>query len=95
MNDNHVAKSLLNQSAFLDKWLQRQDRAGMFASVEIRVPYCNVELFKNINSVSFEEKTEKGKVSKFLLKKIAKNYLPNEIVHRKKIGFSIPQGSSG
>jgi len=90
IKDNHIAQSLLNQKAFLDKWLQRQDRSGMFASVEIRVPYCNVKLFETINSISFKEKTNNGKTSKFLLKKISEKYLPKKIINRKKIGFSIP-----
>ena len=80
IDNYHTARSLLNQRCYLDKWLQRQDRAGMFASVEIRVPYCNVELFKTINSINFNDKTQNGKIPKFLLKEIAKKYLPNEII---------------
>ena len=90
IKDKNIAQSILNQKGFLDKWLQRQDRSGMFASVEIRVPYCNVKLFKKINSISFQKKTDNGKTSKFLLKKIAEKYLDKKIIHRKKVGFSIP-----
>ena len=90
INDPHVAMALLDQRCYLDKWLHRQDRAGMYASIEIRVPFCNIEIFKLINSISFNSKTLNGQTPKYLLKTIAEKYLDSSIVHRKKVGFGIP-----
>jgi asparagine synthase (glutamine-hydrolysing) len=90
INDSHIATSLLDQRCYLDKWLHRQDRAGMYASIEIRVPYCNIEIFKLVNSISFDNKTLKGQTPKYLLKTIAEKYLDPSIVCRKKVGFGIP-----
>jgi asparagine synthase (glutamine-hydrolysing) len=90
IEDPYTATTLLNQRCYLDKWLQRQDRVGMYASVETRVPFCNIELFEYVNAISFSNKTMGGQTSKYLLKKIAEKYLDPKIVHRKKIGFGVP-----
>ena len=90
INDPHIATALLDQRCYLDKWLHRQDRAGMYASIEIRVPFCNIEVFKLVNSISFNNKTLNGQTPKYLLKTIAEKYLDSSIVHRKKVGFGIP-----
>lgn len=90
IDDPHTAVTLLDQRCTLDKWLQRQDRAGMYASIEIRVPFCNLGLFKLVNAVSFSNKTMNGKTPKYLLKKISGKYLDETIVHRRKVGFGVP-----
>ncbi len=90
IDDKKIALSILNQKYYLDKWLHRQDRAGMYASVEIRVPFCNLNLVKKVNSISYEDKTNFGKDGKFILKEISKNYLNERIYRRKKIGFPLP-----
>ena len=86
----HTAGLLLDQSCHLPKWFQRQDRAGMYASLEVRVPYCNVELFRLVNSLSFDAKTNGGCTAKHLLKTIGEGYLSADVVHRDKIGFGVP-----
>lgn len=90
IDDKKTAVSLLNQKYYLDKWLHRQDRAGMYTSVEIRVPFCNVSLLNKVNSISHDDKTNFGKNGKFILKEISKNYLSEKIFNRKKIGFPLP-----
>jgi asparagine synthase (glutamine-hydrolysing) len=88
--DLSKATLILDQKLYLQKWLQRQDRMGMASSVEIRVPFCNTEILKLINPLSFEDKTNHKKDPKFLLKKIAEKYLPKDLVWRDKVGFGIP-----
>lgn len=65
------------------------DRASMAASVEVRVPFIDkdvVELAMSINgSFKFH-----GKEQKNILKKVAENYLPKEIIYRPKASFSAP-----
>ncbi len=90
IKDKSVATSILNQKLYLDKWLQRQDRSGMYASVEIRVPFCNVKILNKVNPLSHNIKTNFGKDSKYILKKISKKYLEKKIYNRKKIGFPLP-----
>jgi len=84
------AKLALDQKFNLQKWLQRQDRMGMRNSIEVRVPFCSVALFEMINPLSFAEKTDRGSEKKAILKKIAKSYLPEEIIWQRKVGFTIP-----
>lgn len=81
---------MLDQKLYLQKWLQRQDRMGMASSVEIRVPYCNIEIMECINGIDVDDKTDSQKTPKYILKKIAEEYLPHELVWRQKIGFGIP-----
>ncbi len=90
IKSNSVATSILNQKLYLDKWLQRQDRAGMYASVEIRVPFCNVNILNKVNHLNHNIKTNFGKDSKFILKEISNKYLEKKIYNRKKIGFPLP-----
>lgn len=90
IKNNSIATSILNQKLYLDKWLQRQDRSGMYASVEIRVPFCNVNILNKVNSLNHNIKTNFGNNSKFILKEISKKYLEKKIYNRKKIGFPLP-----
>jgi asparagine synthase (glutamine-hydrolysing) len=84
------ALQFLDQTAYLEKWLHRQDRTGMFTSVEIRVPFCNVNLYKMLNTFDFNSKTNSGKNPKHILKKLARQFFPEEFVMRQKLGFPLP-----
>ena len=73
----------------VDDNLTKVDRASMRSSIECRVPLLNKDLVNFVFSI----KTSliwKNNQKKFLLKEIAKKYLPNEILNAKKKGFSIP-----
>lgn len=69
--------------------LNYTDKMGMAASVEIRVPYLDTELVKFTASIPPELKL-KGMTTKYLLKKVAENYLPKEVINRSKTGFGAP-----
>ncbi|PPR79222.1 MAG: Asparagine synthetase [glutamine-hydrolyzing] 1 [Alphaproteobacteria bacterium MarineAlpha2_Bin1] len=79
----------IDQTRYLQSLLERQDRMSMAASVETRVPFCNVKLFKYLNQIRPEEKI-KNKIQKRILKKIASKYFTESFIHRKKIGFVLP-----
>jgi len=74
-----------------DDMLVKVDRASMANSLEVRVPFLDHKIVEYMSSVPKEMKYN-GLTSKFILKKLAINYLPNSIVYRKKKGFGIPIG---
>ena len=71
--------------------LNRVDNSTMFNAVESRVPFLD----HNIVSFAIRLKDElklnlEKKISKYILKVVAKKYLPTEIINRKKVGFPVP-----
>lgn len=73
-----------------DYYLNRLDKAGMKNSVEVRVPFCDVELFELINQFNYQDHTENinGVVrGKKILRSIYENDLPEKIFTRAKQGF--------
>jgi asparagine synthase (glutamine-hydrolysing) len=72
-----------------DLLLARGDKMSMAASVEARVPLLDHKLVEFAASLPTNLKV-KGLVRKYLLKKVARSWLPKEIVQRKKQGFPIP-----
>jgi asparagine synthase (glutamine-hydrolysing) len=74
----------------LPSLLHVEDRVSMAASVESRVPFLDPRFIETLYSVSPTIKFKKGE-SKYLLKKIAKKYIPSEVIERKdKMGFPVP-----
>ncbi len=69
--------------------LVKVDLATMAHSLEARVPYLDHRLLQNVAALPVHLKV-KGKITKYLLKKVAERYLPMEIVHRPKHAFLIP-----
>lgn len=65
------------------------DRASMAASVEVRVPYIDKLVITNAMQIPGKLKI-KNKTSKYILKKAAKNFLPNKIIYRPKAAFGAP-----
>lgn len=68
--------------------LVKTDRASMLNSLEVRVPYLDPKV------MAFAFSASKNHVDYFetkkLLRKLAKNKLPGEIIARKKKGFGLP-----
>ena len=64
------------------------DRMTMSYSLEARSPFLDKELTEFIFSI--DENVRVGNTNKYLLKKIALKYLPEDIVYRRKKGFSSP-----
>jgi asparagine synthase (glutamine-hydrolysing) len=79
----------LDQSAYLESLLIRQDKMSMAASVEARVPFVHMPLLRVVNQLPRDIRTPGG-VTKPLLKKMAASFLPKEVIHRRKIGLWLP-----
>lgn len=72
-----------------DDLLVKLDRASMASSLEGRVPYLDHELVEFALRVPTSMKLA-GLKSKQILKRVARTYLPEDIVRRSKKGFGIP-----
>lgn len=69
--------------------LSYTDRASMAASVEVRVPFIDKEVIELAMKITGKLKY-KHKQSKYILKKVAEDYLPNTIIYRPKASFGAP-----
>jgi asparagine synthase (glutamine-hydrolysing) len=69
--------------------LKKVDLASMLVSLEARVPYLDYRLVPLVLSLPERYKI-RWLTTKWLLKKIASKYLPRQIVHRPKRGFTVP-----
>ncbi|MBI5354310.1 MAG: asparagine synthase (glutamine-hydrolyzing) [Chloroflexi bacterium] len=90
------AKEPLNQVLFNDlktylegDILYKVDRASMAASLEVRVPFLNREVVHFANDLPLDLKLHNF-TGKFLLKKMMKGRLPDDIINRPKKGFNMP-----
>lgn len=72
-----------------DNLLERGDRMTMAASVEMRPPLLDHELVELAFRMPSEVKVRDGQ-GKWVLKQVARRYLPTEIVDRRKVGFRVP-----
>ena len=77
------------QNYMAEDILKKVDLASMLNSLEVRVPFLDHRLVAGVLSLPERYKIRYFK-TKWLLKKIASEYLPGEIVHRKKRGFTVP-----
>lgn len=75
--------SYLTITWFMQTLLDRADRMSMANGFETRVPFCDYRLAQYMYNVPWEMKAYKGR-EKGLLRYIMKDYLPDEIVNRKK-----------
>jgi asparagine synthase (glutamine-hydrolysing) len=65
------------------------DKASMAASLEVRVPFLDLELMRLCASMPQQMKL-RGRTTKFALKKAMIGTLANEVVYRPKSGFGVP-----
>ena len=72
-----------------DDMLVKIDRTSMANSLEVRVPYLDHNIVEFMVKCPSKLKYH-GITSKYLLKQLAKKYLPHEVVNRSKKGFGIP-----
>lgn len=75
--------SHLTLNWFMQTLLDRSDRMAMYNGFEIRVPFCDYRLAEYVWNIPWEMKALNGR-EKGLLRYIMKDYLPEEIVDRKK-----------
>jgi len=73
-----------------DDLLLYTDKISMHHSLEVRVPFLDVELVKFVESLPYNFKVTLFK-NKILHKKLAEKYLPKEIIYRKKKHFATPR----
>lgn len=76
---------------FMQPLLHRLDRMLMARSIEGRVPFLENDLMQFAINLQVDQKF-RGTTNKFLLKQVALRYLPENIVNRRKMGFTVPFG---
>ena len=76
-------------SSLRDQLLVKLDRATMRAALEARSPYLDAGLTEFALRLDPALKV-RGLRTKWLLKAVARRWLPRGIVHRRKRGFSVP-----
>ena len=72
-----------------DNLLLFNDKITMANSLEMRVPFLDIELVKFIESLPANYKL-RGRVRKYVHKKAAERWVPKEIIHRRKRSFETP-----
>ncbi len=75
--------SYLTLNWFMQTLLDRSDRMSMCNGFELRVPFCDYRLAEYVWNIPWEMKALKGR-EKGLLRYVCKDFLPDEIVDRKK-----------
>lgn len=75
--------SHLTLNWFMQTLLDRSDRMSMYNGFELRVPFCDYRLAQYVWNIPWEIKALNGR-EKGLLRYICKDFLPDEIVNRKK-----------
>ncbi len=82
--------SILDTYTWLpDELLIYGDKMTMALSLEMRVPFLDNEVVDVVEKIPVKYKIKNGE-NKYILKKVALKFLPEEIVYRKKRGFSLP-----
>ncbi len=94
--DRVSGEDFINQMLYVDLKtflpclnLTYTDKTSMAASMEVRVPLLDHELVEMAARMPARLKL-KGLTGKHILKRAAEAWLPREIIHRKKAGFSAP-----
>ncbi len=77
---------------YLHELLMKQDQMSMAASIESRVPFLDHKLVEFTARMPHEMKL-RGGTTKWILRQAMKGILPDEIIHRKKMGFPVPVGN--
>jgi len=65
------------------------DKSSMAASIEVRVPFMDVDLMR-LGARIPERQKMLGGVSKYVLKEAMAPLLPADLIHRRKTGFGVP-----
>ena len=75
--------SYLNIRMFMQTLLDRMDRTSMASGLEARVPFADPRILEYVFNVPWEFKYSEG-CEKKLLREAMKDYVPHEIMYRKK-----------
>ena len=93
IDDKNITEVMMNLDARMnlpDDLLLYTDKISMHNSIELRVPFLDIELVKFLESLPSKFKVSL-KSNKILHKKLSERHLPKEIVHRKKKAFYTPR----
>ncbi|MCK4553667.1 asparagine synthase (glutamine-hydrolyzing) [Candidatus Parcubacteria bacterium] len=83
--------NLLFQKYYLsDDILFKADRASMYNSLEVRAPFLDFQVADFLNSLPMSLKLKGFNKSKYILKRLMQNKLPDNIINRQKKGFGVP-----
>jgi asparagine synthase (glutamine-hydrolysing) len=75
------------RSSLPDELLLYADKISMAHSLEVRVPYLDLEIVKFVERLSSAFKVRYG-TRKWLHKRVSRGFLPDQIITRKKRGFA-------
>jgi asparagine synthase (glutamine-hydrolysing) len=93
---NKEAQSLIQyldaKTYMISDIMTKVDRASMAHSLEVRSPFLDHKWIEWISGIDSKYKYD-GKTGKSLLKQTMEKYLPDGILYRKKMGFSVPLAS--
>lgn len=78
-----------DQKTYLVELLMKQDQMSMACSIESRVPFLDHHFVEFAMSIPDDLKI-RGAMQKYVLKKAVEDLLPQEIIHRRKMGFPTP-----
>lgn len=89
--DDHLSKILYTdiKTFLVGDILVKVDRMSMANSLEVRAPVLDHRVIEYAASIPSNLKLN-GKEKKYILKKAFTPYLPDDILYRKKMGFSVP-----
>lgn len=87
--DQVLATSL--RTRLVNDYLVKVDRSSMFSSLEVRSPFLDKDLAAFAAQIPGDQLIHK-RISKSILKDLARKYLPHELIDRPKQGFAIPVG---
>ncbi len=73
----------LNYYWFMQCLLERKDRCSMYSGLEVRVPFCDYRLVDYAYNMPWKLKALNGR-EKGIIRKAFEDYLPHDIVYRKK-----------
>jgi asparagine synthase (glutamine-hydrolysing) len=77
------------RSFLVDHNLNYTDKLSMATSVEVRVPFLDLDLVEFSTTIPPELKMQ-DRTTKYLLRKVAERYLPHDVIYRPKAGFGGP-----
>jgi asparagine synthase (glutamine-hydrolysing) len=92
LGDAHPVEKMLYADTKVwlpDDLLMKMDKMSMAASLEARVPFLDHKLVEYAVGLPLRQKLE-GLQGKGILRRLARDVLPEEIIKRKKVGFVVP-----
>jgi asparagine synthase (glutamine-hydrolysing) len=90
----HLDGSTRMQYVDLFTWLRgdilvKADKMTMANSLELRVPFLDIEVFKVASSIPTTEKLTK-ETTKYALRRAIEDIIPAHVINRAKLGFPVP-----